>query len=690
MDDDLEGIVEGLLRMESLFNPCAGASGVQKEPPDPSPPHLVRSLEENARPFSLSCVSPTDFHIMTQSSTAASVQHDDGKKKKKRYAALLDSMKHFVAGGAAGAVSRTTVSPLERLKILYQVQPRGQEEYKTIRGSLTKMYRDEGWRGYFKGNGTNIVRIVPYSAAQFAAFEQFKKMLTKPGEKDLTPLNRLNAGAMAGIVSVVVTYPLDLIRTRLSVQSTTAPKYNGIAHAWKMIIKQEGVHALFKGITPTVMGVAPYVGLNFMTYETLKAFVKTNMNPEPTTTQLLTCGGMAGAIAQTITYPCDVLRRKMQMQGFNESHPVYGSTWNAVRTVWAQETWRGFYKGLIPNYLKVVPAISISFVTYEYCKKFLNATDTNNNSSIMSQVLLFGYPESPYFQKLKHFLSFLSVPYAIVPQPRMLPRPDFQSVGITYRRIPLLAVDGEVYMDTVAAIDRLCEMKGVPNAKEFESFARELFPICAGLLPAAALSDEAFLKDRSELTGYKWSPQTFTAGRPKAFSKFLVVLDIIENQFLSKNRFLKGEECSTADLHVFHLTSWVIRTLRNTLATPEVTPETHPKLHRWMDDVAKKLSNNKPKQIQFQDIRSSLLSPNSTKTPAHHDAEPLQLKRGEEITVTPTDSGRNHPQKGKLVAINPVEVCLVTKEGARLHFSRHNYDVKRAPEAKSSTPASKL
>jgi len=309
---------------------------------------------------------------MTQTSTAATApKPKDEKRKNKKLNILIESSKHFCAGGIAGAVSRTSVSPLERLKILYQVQPPSNKEYISITGSLKKMYTDEGWRGYFKGNGTNIVRIVPYSAAQFAAFEHFKRVLIKEGENDLTPLNRLNAGALAGIVSVVVTYPLDLIRTRLSVQSTTNPQYKGIVDAWMTIVKTEGVGALFKGVTATVLGVAPYVGLNFMTYETMKAFVKTNISPEPTTVQLLTCGGAAGAIAQTITYPCDVLRRKMQMQGFSPDHPVYGNTANAVRTMWRHEGFRGFYKGLIPNYLKVVPAISISFVTYEYCKKFL-------------------------------------------------------------------------------------------------------------------------------------------------------------------------------------------------------------------------------------------------------------------------------------------------------------------------------
>eukprot|EP01117_Protostelium_nocturnum_P014404 TRINITY_DN5481_c0_g1_i1.p1 TRINITY_DN5481_c0_g1~~TRINITY_DN5481_c0_g1_i1.p1 ORF type:complete len:313 (-),score=91.88 TRINITY_DN5481_c0_g1_i1:49-987(-) len=310
---------------------------------------------------------------MTQTTTAASAQNssqNNNESEKSILQMFVNPLKHFLAGGIAGAVSRTSVSPLERLKILYQVQPVGSKEYSSIRVSLLKMYKDDGLMGYFKGNGTNIVRIVPYSAAQFAAYEKFKQLLIKPGDRDLTPLNRLNAGALAGIVSVVVTYPLDLIRTRLSVQSSEA-KYTGILNAWRTIVKEEGYGALFKGLSPTVMGVAPYVGLNFMTYETLKAFVKQHIQPEPTTYQLLTCGGTAGAIAQTITYPLDVLRRRMQMQGFGEGHPVYGNTLNAIITMWKQDSYRAFYKGLIPNYLKVVPAISISFVTYEYCKTLL-------------------------------------------------------------------------------------------------------------------------------------------------------------------------------------------------------------------------------------------------------------------------------------------------------------------------------
>lgn len=81
----------------------------------------------------------------------------------------------FVAGGVAGAVSRTVVSPLERLKILFQVQSVGRNEYKmSVHKALAKMWRDEGWRGFMAGNGTNCIRIVPYSAVQFGAYNVYK------------------------------------------------------------------------------------------------------------------------------------------------------------------------------------------------------------------------------------------------------------------------------------------------------------------------------------------------------------------------------------------------------------------------------------------------------------------------------------------------------------------------------------
>lgn len=90
----------------------------------------------------------------------------------------------FIAGGVAGAVSRTVVSPLERLKILFQVQSAGQNEYKlSVPKALMKMWKDEGFKGLMRGNGTNCVRIVPYSAVQFSSYNLYKNVCKLFSEK---------------------------------------------------------------------------------------------------------------------------------------------------------------------------------------------------------------------------------------------------------------------------------------------------------------------------------------------------------------------------------------------------------------------------------------------------------------------------------------------------------------------------
>ena len=187
----------------------------------------------------------------------------------------------FIAGGVAGAVSRTVVSPLERLKILYQVQGVGRNEYKmSIYKALKKMYVEEGFKGFMRGNGTNCIRIIPYSAVQFGSYSVYKKFAEETPGQDLSPLRRLICGGCAGITSVTCTYPLDIIRTRLSIQSASfaglekrAGKQPGMYETGVMMYKTEGgVFGLYRGIIPTIAGVAPYVGLNFMTYEAVRQY----------------------------------------------------------------------------------------------------------------------------------------------------------------------------------------------------------------------------------------------------------------------------------------------------------------------------------------------------------------------------------------------------------------------------------
>lgn len=301
-----------------------------------------------------------------------------------------DQLIHLVAGGIAGGVSRTCVSPLERVKMLMQIQV-SEAKYTGVTQTLVKIGKDEGLYGYFKGNGTNIVRIVPYTAVQFAAYEEFKKILKIPQDpREQRPLLRLTAGALAGIVSSTVTYPLDLIRTRLAVQGEGKERrYRNIRHAFFTIIKEEGglfSGCLFRGLGPSLIGIAPYIGLNFAVYEGLKGYVMTYYLAETAGHKLrtltherdlpviikLTCGSVAGAVAQTGTYPLDVVRRRMQMKGATGELFKYNSTWHAFKVIVKSERVYGLFKGMWPNLLKVAPTIGIQFAVYEVSKSALH------------------------------------------------------------------------------------------------------------------------------------------------------------------------------------------------------------------------------------------------------------------------------------------------------------------------------
>ncbi|KAF4636996.1 hypothetical protein G7Y89_g1096 [Cudoniella acicularis] len=268
----------------------------------------------------------------------------------------------FCAGGVAGAVSRTVVSPLERLKILFQIQSAGREEYKLSVGKgLMKMWKDEGWRGFMRGNGTNCVRIVPYSAVQFGSYNFYKKFFEPSPGADLNSFRRLVCGGAAGITSVFFTYPLDIVRTRLSVQSAS---FAALSHAHRE--KLPGI-----GIIPTVAGVAPYVGLNFMTYELVRKYLTPEGDKNPNAGRKLAAGAISGAVAQTCTYPFDVLRRRFQINTMSGMGYQYKSIFDAVRVIVAQEGIKGMYKGIVPNLLKVAPSMASSWLSFEMTRDFL-------------------------------------------------------------------------------------------------------------------------------------------------------------------------------------------------------------------------------------------------------------------------------------------------------------------------------
>jgi solute carrier family 25 phosphate transporter 23/24/25/41 len=150
--------------------------------------------------------------------------------------------------------------------------------------------------------------------------------------------------------------------------------YTGMRHAFATMYRVEGVASLFKGLGPTLIGIAPYAALNFATYDMVKKQYYGSGAKQSTVSNLV-LGGLAGTFAASACYPLDTVRRRMQMKG-----KVYDSMPDALRTIWRVEGARGFYRGWAANTLKVAPMSAIRFVCYEALKGLLGVQKKSSDT----------------------------------------------------------------------------------------------------------------------------------------------------------------------------------------------------------------------------------------------------------------------------------------------------------------------
>ncbi|XP_075681592.1 mitochondrial coenzyme A transporter SLC25A42 isoform X2 [Rhinoderma darwinii] len=231
---------------------------------------------------------------------------------------------------------------------------------------IYRTYLNEGFLSLWRGNSATMVRVIPYAAIQFCAHEQYKIVLgSYYGFQGavLTPIPRLLAGSLAGTTAAMLTYPLDLVRARMAV--TPKEMYSNIFQVFIRMSKEEGLKTLYRGFNPTILGVIPYAGISFFTYETLKKLhAEQSGRPQPYPFERLLFGACAGLLGQSASYPLDVVRRRMQTAGVT-GH-TYSSILGTMQEVVAEEGFiRGLYKGLSMNWVKGPVAVGISFTTFD-------------------------------------------------------------------------------------------------------------------------------------------------------------------------------------------------------------------------------------------------------------------------------------------------------------------------------------
>lgn len=307
--------------------------------------------------------------------------------------------KRMFSGAITGLACRTIVQPLDVIKIRFQLQiepinkKSNVSKYMGISHTVGVMMREEGLRAFWKGLIAAQFISVVYTPIQFTSFY----LLTEHSCKQLNlspshPGIHMFCGSLAGTAGIIAAHPFDTVRTRLVGQGE--PKlYTGQLDAIRSIFKYEGVRGFYRGLLPNVALVGPQAGATFVSYELFKrAFTVLFDASDPNATAAssssssssnatrpstgiicnLAAGAFSGIFSKSLIYPLDSIKKRLQVQGFEEARNKFGSTRvyrgviDCTKKIIREETVLGLYKGFLPSIYKAAVVTALNFAFYEY------------------------------------------------------------------------------------------------------------------------------------------------------------------------------------------------------------------------------------------------------------------------------------------------------------------------------------
>ena len=280
----------------------------------------------------------------------------------------------LVTGFVAGILSRTMTSPIDVLKMIMQTNT----EHVPLANIVRNIYQKDGIKGFWRGNVVACACNGPLTAVKYFVIDDLTKYIGKG--KPMSSETRWFIGAVAGILSQSVCYPLDLIYTRITIHPEL---YTNVFQATGKIIKEEGFFGLWHGLMPTITGAIVYEGSQFAVSGGIKQFLSQKKHTL-TAWQYLTIGACAGAVSQTISFPFDVMRRRMMIVDSN-GNKKYHSYFHCFESIVRNEGIRGFFKGVRLNLVKVIPATAIQYTINEELKNFFENVRIAHEMSKQSQ-----------------------------------------------------------------------------------------------------------------------------------------------------------------------------------------------------------------------------------------------------------------------------------------------------------------
>lgn len=337
---------------------------------------------------------------MSPSKGSATIDYDDPKYR-------ITPAQQAAASCTGALLTSLIMTPLDVVKIRMQAQQKAQSTcflycnglmdhicgcdprntwYKRpikFNGTLDafiQIGRNEGMGSLWSGLSPTLVLSIPATICYFVTYEQLRLKLKSWYNKSKASSEitkqpfwiPLVSGASARVVSVTLVNPLELIRTKMQSQKLS---YLEMGEALKNLIRTDGAIGLWRGIFPTLLRDVPFSAIYWMSYESIKTFLKCD---HPTFWQSFMAGAISGSIAATITVPFDVVKTHQQIEFGSELFNEDGkrlkprTTTMIFRDIYAQYGLRGLYTGLTPRLIKVAPACAIMISSFEYGKVFFN------------------------------------------------------------------------------------------------------------------------------------------------------------------------------------------------------------------------------------------------------------------------------------------------------------------------------
>jgi len=278
------------------------------------------------------------------------------------------SLIHFIAGAIAGTAEHCGMYPIDTIKTHIQADSR----HRRIKEIFRKILQERGIKGFFRGMTAVISSAAPSHAIYFVTYEGLKKKLgvNLPGHH---PLVFAFSGAIATILSDSILTPMDTIKQKRQLSIT---HYRGTLNCLRVVVRKEGVRALYAGYTTTIIMNIPFHSIYLNVYEFISRRLLVYSNKQYNPQIHLLSGGVAGMAAGCITTPLDVAKTRLQTQ--SDTRGRYHGMIKTIFKIWKTEGAMGLRRGLVPRMIFHSCSASILWTTYEYFKFLLGVNNPHS------------------------------------------------------------------------------------------------------------------------------------------------------------------------------------------------------------------------------------------------------------------------------------------------------------------------